>query len=127
MSSSSPQSLSESPQYIQFPIPFLAQEGGEEGDGIGDTGSNGGDIGKPEEVRRVMTEVIGELLTKTAGRVVFLLITTIPHYPITVLQVPADRPYSRNTSTTLEVSVSPLSQLYNLLLQQPCSDALVLR
>lgn len=60
MSSSSPQSLSESPQYIQFPTPLLTQEGGEEGGGIGETGSDGGDVGEPEEIRGVMAEVVGE-------------------------------------------------------------------
>ena len=60
MSSSSPQSLSESPQYIQFPTPILADASNEEGDGIGETGSDGGDVGEPEEIRGVMAEVVGE-------------------------------------------------------------------
>ena len=40
-------SLGESPQCIQFPIAILADTGNEEGDGIGEAGSDGGDIGKP--------------------------------------------------------------------------------
>ena len=72
-------SLGESPHSIQLPTPFLADTSGEEGDGIGEAGGDGGDIGEPEEVRGVMTEVIGYLLAesesfRTATRLYFLSI-----------------------------------------------------
>ena len=91
---SSPKSLGELPKYIQLPTPFLADTSNEEGDGIGEAGGDGGNAGEPEEIRGVMAEVVGELLTESEGRTIAVYAAAVPHNVVAVLQVPTDTPCS---------------------------------
>ena len=89
---SSTKSLGELPQYIQFPTPLLADNGSEEGDGIGEAGGDGGDVGEPEEIRGVMADVVGELLAESIGGTIAVYATAVPYDAVAILQVPSDTP-----------------------------------
>jgi hypothetical protein len=105
---SSTKSLGEPPQYIQFPTPFLADNGGEEGDGIGEAGCDGSNTGEPEEVRGMMAEVVGKLFAEGIGGTIAVYATAVPHDTIAVLQVPADTPRGSGICSTLQVAVAML-------------------